>query len=85
MGKVKTLVYFDIEATGLKSSGKPRTGEISFVAVDIQDILQLGLRLNEERKLCVRLNGVRQLHLSEQSKFNKTTGVLINHYIYKFI
>ena len=52
MSKVKTLVYFDIEATGLKSSGRPRSCEMYFVAVDILDILQLGLRLNEDRKLC---------------------------------
>ena len=52
MSELKTLVYFDIEATGLKRSGRPRICEMSFVALDIQDILQLGLRLNEDRKLC---------------------------------
>ena len=52
MTEVKTLVYFDLEATGLKSSGRPRICEISLVAVDIQDILQLGLRLNEDKQLC---------------------------------
>ena len=52
MSEVKTLVYFDLEATGLKSSGRPRICEISFVAVNIEDVLQLGLRLNEDRKLC---------------------------------
>ena len=52
MSEVKTLVYFDIEATGLKSSGRPRICEMSFLAVDIQDILQLGLRLNENKELC---------------------------------
>ena len=51
MSEVKTLVYFDIEATGLKSSGRPRICEMSFVAVGIQDILQLGLRLNGNGKL----------------------------------
>ena len=52
MSEVKTLVYFDLEATGLKSSGRPRICEISFVAVNIEDVLQLGLRLNEDRSLC---------------------------------
>lgn len=52
MSEVKTLVYFDLEATGLKSSGRPRICEISFVAVNIEDVLQLGLKLNEDRKLC---------------------------------
>ena len=33
MSEIKTLVYFDLEATGLKNSGRPRITEISFVAV----------------------------------------------------
>ena len=107
MSELKTLVYFDIEATGLKSSGRPRICEMSFVAVDIQDILQLGLRLNEDRKLseesslprivnkltlCVYpmaiivplvsdLTGLDNYNLSEQSKFSKTTGGLINNFL----
>ena len=52
MSEVKTLVYFDLEATGLKSSGQPRICEIFFLAVNIEDVLQLGLRLKENRKLC---------------------------------
>ena len=52
MNEVKTLVYFDLEATGLKSSGRPRICEISFVAVNIEDVLQLGLSLSENRNLC---------------------------------
>ena len=39
MNKIKTLVYFDIEATGLKSSGRPRITELSLVAVNLQDVL----------------------------------------------
>jgi len=45
MIQIKTLVYFDIEATGLKSSGKPRISEISFVAVNVQDVLDLHLQI----------------------------------------
>jgi len=41
------LVYFDLEATGLKSSGKPRISEISLVAVNVEDVLQLHYRLVE--------------------------------------
>ena len=41
MAGIKTLVYFDIEATGLKSSGRPRITEVSFVAVNNQGILDL--------------------------------------------
>jgi oligoribonuclease (3'-5' exoribonuclease) len=41
MKEIKTLVYFDLEATGLKSSGTLRITEISFVAENIQDTLDL--------------------------------------------
>ena len=41
MERINTLVYFDLEATGLKSSGKPRITEISLVAVSKQDVLDL--------------------------------------------
>jgi DNA polymerase III epsilon subunit-like protein len=37
MSEINTLVYFDIEATGLKSSGKPRICEISLVAVNTHE------------------------------------------------
>ena len=37
MSGIKTLVYFDIEATGLKSSGRPRITELSLVAVNMED------------------------------------------------
>ena len=39
MSEIKTLVYFDIEATGLRSSGRPRICEISLVAVNTQDVV----------------------------------------------
>ena len=45
---MKTLVYFDIEATGLKSSGRPRISEISFVAINNQEILNLNHTLLEK-------------------------------------
>jgi DNA polymerase III epsilon subunit-like protein len=41
MSKIKTLVYCDLEATGLKSSGRPRISELSLVAVNIEDVLEL--------------------------------------------
>ena len=49
---VKTIVYFDLEATGLKSSGMPRICELSFVAVNIQDVPQLGSKINEDKNFC---------------------------------
>ena len=41
MSELKTLVYFDIEATGLKNSGRPRITEVSLVAVSTKDVLGL--------------------------------------------
>ena len=41
MSEIKTLVYFDIEATGLKNSGRPRITELSLVAVSTRDVLDL--------------------------------------------
>ena len=52
MSEVKTIVYFDLEATGLKNSGKPRICELSFVAVNIQDVQQLALKIKEDKHFC---------------------------------
>jgi len=41
MLQIRTLVYFDLEATGLRSSGKPRISELSLVAVKVEDVLEL--------------------------------------------
>jgi oligoribonuclease (3'-5' exoribonuclease) len=41
MQEVRTLVFLDLEATGLKSSGKPRICEISLIAVNIEDMLDM--------------------------------------------
>ena len=43
--KVETLVYFDLEATGLKSHGKPRITELSCVAVSRGELAQLGAKI----------------------------------------
>ena len=50
MAAIKTLVYFDLEATGLKSSGRPRISELSFVAIDAQEINIMNKKLSEEVK-----------------------------------
>ena len=52
MSEINTLVYFDIEATGLKSSGKPRICEISLVAVNTQDVLNLGVTNKKDNQFC---------------------------------
>jgi hypothetical protein len=37
MTENKTLVYFELECTWLRSFGRPRITELSFVAVNVQD------------------------------------------------
>ena len=41
MQDIQTFVYFDLEATGLKSLGRPRVCEISLIAVDTSDVLDM--------------------------------------------
>ena len=41
MSEIKTLVYCDLEATGLTNSGRPRISELALVAVNIEDVLEL--------------------------------------------
>ena len=47
MIEVKTLVYFDLEATGFKSSGRPRISELSLIAVNVHDVLQMNKEMTE--------------------------------------
>ena len=35
---IQTIVYFDLESTGLKESGRPRISEISLVAVNTKGL-----------------------------------------------
>ena len=41
MQDIRTFVYFDVEATGLKSLGRPRVCEITLIAVNTSDIQDL--------------------------------------------
>ena len=41
MSEIKTLVYFEIEASGLKNSGRQRIAKVSLVAVNSKDVLEL--------------------------------------------
>ena len=49
---VRTIVFFDLKATGLKSLGMPRICELSFVGVNIQDVPQLASKINEDENFC---------------------------------
>jgi three prime repair exonuclease-1 len=115
MQDIKTFVYFDLEATGLKSSGRTRVCEISLIAVDTSDILELhesllhsiSGRTNEDTiiqvetccpiivnklTLCVypmativplvsSKTGLDIYNLTDQSKFNRNIGNLLNIFL----
>ena len=51
MRNLKTFVFFDLEATGLRSSGRPRITEISLIAVNVDDTLKLKSRI-EALQMC---------------------------------
>ena len=61
MEDIRTYAYFELEATGLKSSGRPRVCEISLIAVDSSEILDLhksllnsiSVRTNEDTSIQV--------------------------------
>ena len=36
---IQTIVYLDLESTGLRESGRPRISEISLLAVNMNDFL----------------------------------------------
>ena len=66
MSEIKTLVYCDLEATGLKTSGRPRISELSLVAVNMEDILELQSQI--------------QSHLSEgPTEMVMVYSIVINH------
>ena len=73
MTEIKTLVYLDIEATGLKSSGRPRITEISFVAIDTQEIFNLNQKLLEKVKNITSHEDILQLESFLPRVLNKLT------------
>jgi DNA polymerase III epsilon subunit-like protein len=73
MKEIKTLVYFDLEATGLKSSGNPRITEISLLAVNIQDILDLHERIKAYQEKTKIEENVPNLETILPSVINKLT------------
>ena len=90
MIEVKTLVYFDLEATGFKSSRRPRISELSLIAVNVHDVLQMNKEMTENMEhrtieSCVHqtsdITGLDNYNLTGQSKFSKSTGDLINNFL----
>ena len=70
MKEMKTIVYFNPEATGLKNPGKPRISELSLVAVNNKDILDYHLiihALKEKANKKERIDQIEQAHVCEGS------------------
>ena len=60
--KIKTLVYFDLEATGLRDIGRPRISELSLIAVGSHCIHDLHIDI--------------QTHIRRKNKVNKIETML---------
>ena len=73
MTEIETLVYFDIEATGLKSSGRPRISEISFVALNTQEFFDLNQKLSEKLKNVTSYEDILELENVLPRVLNKLT------------
>ena len=73
MAAIKTFVYFDLEATGLKSSGRPRISELSFVAVNAQEINIVNKKLSEKVKNITCHEDILQLETILPRVLNKLT------------
>ena len=73
MTEIGTLVYFDIEATGLKSSGRPRISEISFVALNTQEFFDLNQKLSEKLKNVTSYEDILELENVLPRVLNKLT------------
>ena len=77
---IQTFVFFDIEATGLKSTTpKPRITEMSFVAINAKDFVWTGttLRKFSENQSCSSMSIQRSIELIQPRVINKLT-VCIN-------
>ena len=80
MATIKTLVYFDLEATGLKSSGRPRISELSFVAIDAQEINIMNKKLSEKAKNITCREDILLLETLIPRVLNKLTMCVPNGY-----
>jgi len=73
MTEIKTLVYFDIEATGLKNSGRPRISEVSFVALNTQEFVDLNQKLVKKLKNVKSYEDILELETFLPRVLNKLT------------
>ena len=73
MTKIKTLVYFDLEATGLAGIGRPRIAEVSLVAMDSQCIYDLNVDIQNHLEKKKTRNNVFQIETLLPRIINKIT------------
>jgi uncharacterized protein YprB with RNaseH-like and TPR domain len=73
MTEIETLVYIDIEATGLKSSGKPRISEISCLALNTQEFVVLNQKLLKKLKNVTSYENILELETVLPNVLNKLT------------
>ena len=73
MQDIHTFVYFDLEATGLKSSGRPRICEISLIAVDTSDIQDLHESLSKSISARSNEDSIIQVETCSPRIMNKLT------------
>ena len=73
MTNIKTFVYFDLEATGLKCSGRPRITEISLVAVNSEDVEGLHLQIQNYMSNKCNINYTLQIENCCPRVLNKIT------------
>ena len=78
MIKIKTLVYFDLEATGLKSSGRPRISEFSFVAVSSDNVEELSVDIQNHLR---KKNNQEYVYVFHQTRFDENTGYLLKNFV----
>jgi len=88
-----SLVYMDLEATGLRSSGRPRITELCLVAVRAEDLLSPA-QARVVGKLCLPvypmaiipphvtdMTGLDNTNLSGQAPFSAETGELVRGFL----
>ena len=89
MINIKTLVYFDLEATGMKSAGRPRMSKIVLVAVNLEDVEKQHMKIQNQLRNknsqdylfqieCLLPNVVIQLREAFQSKNQRNLGISPN-------
>ena len=82
---IKTIVYFDLESTGLQDSGRPRISELSFLAVKTEEFLKLHSEIiddiSKKKKYWKTSKNYQQTYTLCLSDGFSDTRCIINHWI----